>query len=371
MPNNASRTPGRETVLIVDDTPANIAVLVSLLQPLYRVRVANGGVRALAVAQSEPLPDLILLDIMMPDLNGYQVLEQLRELPATRDVAVVFVTALHHVEDEERGLAAGAADYITKPIQPSVVLARVRTQLDLKRARDMMRDQNAYLEAEVARRMSETLTVQEVAIRALARLAETRDIETGNHLLRTQSYVRLLAEHLRTHPQHGPSMTDAHIDLLAKSAPLHDIGKVGIPDSVLLKPGRLTAEERTVMETHAALGAAAIEQAEADTEQRIEFLSVAKDIARSHHERWDGGGYPDHLAGQNIPLSARLMAVADVFDALTTRRPYKEPMPFGQAVDLIIQGSGNHFDPAIVDAFLAKLPEFQAICERNQDNRAA
>ena len=355
------------TILVVDDTPENLAVLGELLQPHYRVRAANSGQRALQIATSQP-PDLILLDVMMPGMDGYAVLAALRANPDTRDTPVIFVTAMDGIRDEEHGLEQGAVDYIAKPIRPSIVLARVRTHLELKAARDILRDHNRYLEAEVARRMSENQEIQRVTIHALARLAEIRDPETGNHLLRTQEYVRTLARGLRQrHPRFAAQLDDKTIAALAESAPLHDIGKVGIPDHILLKPGKLTSDEWEVMKTHAILGSKAIEQAEKDAHKPVEFLGIAKQIAHWHHEKWDGSGYPDGLAGEAIPLPARLMALADVFDALISRRVYKDAFDFSQASQIIFEGRGRHFDPDIVDVFASEVDTFRHIAETYGD----
>ena len=358
------------TVLIVDDAPENLHLLRELLWPLYRVLAANSGEACLRIATRLPQPDLILLDVMMPGMDGHEVLARLRDDPATRDIPVVFITALAHAEDVERGLQLGAADYITKPIQPAVVLARVRTQLQAKQARDGMKDQNAALEVEVARRMAENDLTQRVSIRALAHLAELRDPETGNHLLRTQAYVQILAQRLRRHPRFSALLTPRHIELLARSAPLHDIGKVGIRDLLLLKPGKLTADEFEVMKTHARLGSEAIERAERDIEVPLDFLFVAKEIAHWHHEKWDGSGYPDGLAGDAIPVSARLMALADVFDALISVRPYKPALSYAQAREVIAAGRGRHFDPDMTDAFLAGYEDFVAMAESHRDTGA-
>jgi len=349
------------TILIVDDTPENLSVLGELLQRSYRVRAANSGRRALQIVRSTPTPDLILLDVMMPEMDGYDVLAELRADPATRHIPVIFVTAMDGTEDEEHGLDCGAVDYITKPIRPAIVQARIRTQLELKRARDILSDQNSYLEAEVARRMSENQLIQQVSIHALARLAETRDPETGNHLRSTQEYVRTLAVALKNHPRFSAFLDDRTIDALAKSAPLHDIGKVGIPDHILLKPDKLTAEEWVIMKTHAELGSKAIAQAEADAEKPVEFLRLAKEIAHYHHEKWDGSGYPTGLAGDLIPISARLMALADVFDALICKRVYKPAFTFENARQIIVEGSGRHFDPDIVDCFVGEYETFRRI----------
>ncbi|MEO8120054.1 MAG: HD domain-containing phosphohydrolase [Rhodoferax sp.] len=355
------------TILIVDDSTENLHVLSELLRPQYRVLAATSGEGALRVASSLPVPDLILLDVMMPGMDGYAVLARLREQPATQDIPVVFLTALVADGDEERGLLLGAADYITKPIKPAVVLARVLTQLQAKQARDWMKNQNVALEAEVARRMTENDLTQWVSIRALAHLAEIRDPETGNHIMRTQGYMQRLALGLREHPRFVAILNERYIDLLARSAPLHDIGKVGIPDHILRKAGKLDAGEWVIMQTHAKLGSDAIEQAERDIKTPVDFLAVGKEIAHWHHEKWDGSGYPDGLAGDAIPLPARLMAVADVFDALISVRVYKTAMPYAVARDHIAAGRGKHFDPDVCDAFLAGFTDFVTIAEHYRD----
>ena len=356
------------TLLIVDDMPENLTVLGGLLRAAgYRVRAANSGPVALHYAVQEPRPDLILLDVVMPEMDGYAVLERLRADPASRDIPVIFLTALADVADEQHGLEEGAADYIAKPYQPSIVLARVKTQLELKRAHDWLTDQNTFLEAEIARRMAENEHIQAVSIMALANIAETRDPETGNHILRTKSYVRLLATGLRNHPRFADFLSERNIELLTRSAPLHDIGKVGIPDHILLKPGPLTPDEWTIMKTHARLGSDAIERAENSSGEPLPFLMLAKEIAHWHHEKWDGSGYPDGLAGEAIPPAARLMALADVFDALISWRVYKKPLPFEEARTIIAAGRSTHFDPDITDAFLANFGEFVAIAARHAD----
>ncbi len=356
------------TILIVDDAIENLMVLDALLRPHYQVSAATSGEKALRLVAESPRPDLVLLDVMMPGLDGYQVFERLRADPATSDIPVIFVTAMSGVDAELRGLDAGAVDYIIKPVVPAIVLARVRAQLELKQARDRLADQNIWLEAEVARRMEDNEIIQEVAIRALAHLAETRDTETGHHILRTQGYVHELARRLKSHPRFADTLDDHYITLLARSAPLHDIGKVGIPDSILLKPGPLTAAEWEVMRTHAWLGCHAIEMAEREATRSVEFLALAREIAHWHHEKWDGSGYPDGLAGDAIPLPARLMAIADVFDALVSRRVYKEAIPFDKAREVIAAGRGKHFDPDIADAFLAGFDAFTAIAQRHLDD---
>lgn len=361
----------KPTILIVDDNPENLTVLGELLHQDHRVLAATSGAGALQLARRVPRPDLILLDVMMPEMNGYQVLAALHASPETREIPIIFTTAMCSTEDEEHGLQLGAADYLTKPLRPAIVLARVQTHLAIKRARDALKRDKASLETEVLRQMQENRLIQDVTMRALARLAETRDNETGNHILRTQEYVELLARHARLLPQFSDELSERNVALISKSAPLHDIGKVGIPDRILLKPGKLAPEEWEIMKTHAALGADAIGRAVADLQQPAGFLVYATQIARHHHERWDGTGYPDGLAGTDIPLAARLMAIADVFDALISRRTYKAPMPPAQAREVMAAQRGRHFDPGLLDVFLDAFDEFCEIARKRPDEAHA
>ncbi|MBK7676373.1 two-component system response regulator [Accumulibacter sp.] len=358
----------KATVLVVDDTPDNLSLMSALLKNSYKVKVANHGDKALRIATSATPPELILLDVMMPDIDGYEVCRRLKANPRTRDIPVIFLTARSEVEDEQKGLALGAVDYITKPISPPILMARVATQLSLKASADFLRSQNDFLETEVARRTSELEAIQDVTILAMASLAETRDSETGKHLLRTQRYVKALAEKLRLHPRFSNFLTDLNIKVLFKSAPLHDIGKVGIPDRILLKPGRFEPQELEIMKNHTLLGRDAIQLAEDWLGKPVEFLTIAKEIALCHQERWDGSGYPGALAGDTIPASARLMAVADVYDALISRRVYKDRMTHEQATQIIVDGRGSHFDPDVVDAFVEIADEFQSIAQRYPDS---
>lgn len=369
----------KPTILIVDDTPANLTLLSELLRPLYRVRAANSGERALRAAESEPLPDLILLDVIMPDLNGYEVMQRLQASPRTRAIPVIFITAMTSAEDEEQGLELGAVDYITKPFMPSIVLARVRTQLELKLARDRLADQNNWLEQEVARRMSENLLIQDLSLRALACLAEARDNETGQHVVRTQKYVDILAGHLAEHPRFREALAGRRRQMMVKAAPLHDLGKIGIPDAILLKPGKLTTEEFEIMKTHPTIGANAINKAMDQALQGVEdaaaaqasgafaFLRVAYEISLGHHEKWNGSGYPAGLVGDAIPVSARLMALADVFDALICKRVYKAAMSLEQTTQIILEGRASHFDPDVVDAFVACREQFAEVAALHPD----
>lgn len=358
----------RATILVVDDTPDNLSLMSGLLKDTYRVKIANSGEKALRIAAATPPPDLILLDIMMPEMDGYAVICELKADSATRHIPVIFLTAKSEIEDETLGFELGAVDYITKPISPPIVLARVQTHLDVKRMQDFLRDKATFLEEEVSRRTAQVVAIQDVTIHAMASLAETRDNETGNHIRRTQHYMKVLAEKLRFNPRFAHFLNDdTTIEHLFKSAPLHDIGKVGIPDRILLKPGRFTPEEFEIMKTHTTLGRDAIQNAEQELGIEMPFLRYAKEIAYGHQEKWDGSGYPEGLSGDDIPISARLMAVADVYDALISKRVYKDGMSHEKAVAIIEEGKGSHFDPDMVDAFLEVQEEFRRIAARFAD----
>ncbi|AIQ51938.1 response regulator [Paenibacillus sp. FSL R7-0331] len=353
----------RPVILVVDDTPDNIALLSGLLKECYKVKVATNGEKALQIAKAAP-PDLILLDIMMPGMDGYETCRRLMQDEVLREIPVIFLTAKEEVEDENKGFDSGAVDYITKPISAPILLSRVKTHLTLKRSKDFLADKNQYLEAEISRRIQEISLIQEVSVMAMAALAEMRDPETGNHIQRTKLYIKELATRLGRTEKYADVLSPEHISLIVTSAPLHDIGKVGIPDHILLKPGKLTDEEYEVMKTHTTQGRDAVLRAERLMNSTETFLRFAKEIVYSHHEKWDGTGYPQGLTGDAIPLSARLMAVADVYDALTSKRVYKEAMSHEQAVDIIVGDAGRHFDPEIVEIFVKCSQKFQEISDR-------
>lgn len=354
------------TVLIVDDERFHLNVMVDLLSEDYTAVVAKNGERALEIANANPPPDLILLDVLMPGMSGYEVCEKLKANSKTQDIPVIFLTVKSDVEDQTKGFALGAVDYITKPFSPPIVRARVKTHLALSAARKALAEQNNNLEKMVQVRTEELIRTQDVAIYCLTSLVETRDNETGNHIRRTQSYIKALAEHLRHHPRFRDELTDDAITLIYKSAPLHDIGKVGIPDNILLKPGKLNAEEWEIMKLHANYGERAIRQSE-EQFGSSSFLHYAKEIAYTHHEKWDGSGYPRNLKGDEIPISGRLMAVSDVYDALISRRVYKPAFDHQNAIQMIVEGRGKHFDPDVVDAFIALQDDFNAIAKRYAD----
>ena len=333
--------------------------------------MAHNGERALRLAQGSDPPALVLLDIMMPGMDGYEVCRRLKADPVTESIPIIFLTARSEAEDETRGLSMGAVDYIVKPISPPVVMARIRTQLMLKSASDFLRGKSDLLESEVARRTAEIQDLQDAMVLSMASLAETRDNETGNHLRRTQHYVKRLAQQLRLNPRFADELDDRCIELLFKSAPLHDIGKVGIPDSILLKPSRLDAQEFEIMKTHTTLGRDAIVHAEQALGREVPFLRFAKEIALSHQEKWDGSGYPEALVGEAIPLSARLMALADVYDALISKRVYKPAFTHEDSVRMILEGSGTHFDPDVAQAFQAVQEDFRQIAARYRDEESS
>lgn len=343
----------KSRVLIVDDTPENIWILLEALKDEHTLMVAKDGLSALRLALPPTSPDIILLDVVMPGMDGYEVCRRLKQDPRTNSIPILFVTSQSDTGNEAHGLDLGAMDYITKPFHPSLVKTRVHNQIELKRHRDR-------LDELVRERTSELALTQEVTIEAMATLAEWRDPETGGHIKRTQSYVRTLAECMRQQINFNEELDDNTIDLLYLSAPLHDVGKVSIPDAILLKPGRLSTEEFEEMKKHTIYGRNAL----AAAERKLggdSFLRLAKEIAYSHHERWDGRGYPAGIGGKDIPLAARLMSVADVYDALVSKRVYKPALPHEEVCKIIASGSGTQFDPTVVDAFAQTKEVFNEI----------
>ena len=330
----------KPSILIVDDIPDNIDVLNGILHDDYQIKVAINGERALKIASGENPPDLILLDVMMPGRDGYEVCRRLKENIATRNIPVIFVTAKSEVEDETEGFALGAVDYITKPVSPPLVKARVKTHLALY-------DQNRALELKVRERTRELRETRLEIIQRLGVAAEYKDKETGEHIMRMSSFCRLIAK--------ATGMSDEEAELIYNASPMHDVGKIGIPDRILLKPGKLDADEWEIMKTHTTIGAKII------GDHPSELLQSARIIALTHHEKWDGSGYPFAKKGEEIHPYGRISALADVFDALTSKRPYKEAWSFEEAVDEIIKGKGTHFDPFYLDAFLQVLPEIKRI----------
>ena len=337
----------KHTLLVVDDTLSNITLLCSILEPFYRVKVATNGEKALQIALGEDPPDLILLDVVMPGLDGYEVCRRIKAHPARHSIPILFVTALEQQADEEMGLALGAEDYIVKPFSPPIVLARVRTHLALY-------DQTRELERKVDIRTRELQKTRLEIIKRLGRAAEFRDNETGNHVLRMSHYSRLIAR--------AAGLGDAVAEMLFLAAAMHDIGKIGTPDYVLLKPGKLNAQEWEIMQKHVTMGAEII------GDHPDELLAMARTVALSHHEKWDGTGYPLGLKGKDIPVVGQIVAIADVFDALTSSRPYKEPWPMEQAIQTILDGGDRHFDPELIPAFRAAVADMVLVHDMYQQD---
>ena len=366
----------KSRIIVVDDQPDNLLVLEDFLCQDYAVTAFQHGQALIEYFESGGTADLVLLDVVMPMPDGYTLCRWLKSTPLTRDVPVIFLTSLESHADEAYAFSLGAEDFIHKPLSLPVVLARVRTHLLLSQTRKALQMQNTSLERLVAertqqiqdqsnelmRRSEQVIAAQGATISAFCSLVEARDNETGNHIRRTQHYMLVLCEQLRTHPRFSVELTTENIQWIFKSAPLHDIGKVAIPDSILLKPGRLTADEWAVMQRHAEFGAAAIAAAQGSVGNgNTSFLEYAREIALTHHERWDGSGYPAHLAGDAIPLAGRLMAVADVYDALISRRPYKQAFSHEEAVLLMRGEMGRHFDPDILECMLSIASRFEEI----------
>lgn len=360
--------PSKPKILIVDDEKFYLDVLVDLLKEDYKTVIAKDGEQALRRAASDAPPDLILLDILMEGMDGYEVCRRLKANPAVQNIPVIFLTVKSEVADELRGFELGAVDYISKPMSPPIVRARISTHLALNEARQVLADQNQLLERKVRERTEELDRTKYAAIFCMASLVEARDNETGKHLLRTQNYVRVLAEALKNHPRFRHYLDEHTIELLYKTAPLHDIGKVGVPDRILLKPGKLDSEEWVLMKKHPDHGYEALLRAEQEM-GTTDFLQVAKEIIYTHHEKWDGSGYPRGLKGDEIPIAGRLMAVADVYDALICRRVYKSSFTHEVAVEMIRQAAGYHFDPDIAKVFLERQEEFKQIASLYADTR--
>ena len=348
-----SSASARPAVLVVDDTRDNLAVIHSLFRDEYRLLLAVDAAKALRIVDAGEVPDLVLLDVMMPEMDGFTLCRRLKKNLRLKDVPVIFMTALSDPDDEKKGFDAGGVDFVTKPINLEILVSRVRTHLELKRSRDILKGQSAFLQSEVLRRTRELGLMQEATILAMASLAELRDDDTGGHIWRTQRFVRRLADELLVHPDFAAVLDEETAAALVKAAPLHDLGKIGIRDDVLRKPGKLDVDEFEHVKTHARLGWVALDVARRHLGTSNPLVDMAAEIALHHHEKWDGSGYPDGLVGEAIPIVARIMALADVYDALTSRRVYKEPVTHEKALAIIRQGAGSHFDPRMVDVFLS------------------
>ncbi|SHK33329.1 putative two-component system response regulator [Fibrobacter sp. UWEL] len=346
-------------ILVIDDTKTNIEVLEGILCGEYDMYVALNGKKGLALTEKVK-PDLILLDVMMPEMDGYETLRQMKARGLVDDTPVIFLTAKADAKSEQTGLDLGAVDYIVKPFNPDLVRLRIKNQLEFKHQRDHLHE----LVEEKTLDLRKTLKVM---LTSLGALAEYRDTDTGEHIKRTQVLVQMLAEKLKNHPDFSAAIpSKEYIEFYATAAPLHDIGKVGIPDEILHKPAKLTDEEREIMSKHPQMGYDVLSNATRELADHP-LVKIAAEIILNHHERWDGMGYPNKLKGTDIPVGARLMAVADVYDALVSRRPYKEPFPHEVAVAEIQNGRGTQFDPIVVDTFMELQSQLPALYERFKD----
>ena len=357
------------TIMAIDDTPANLKLLEEMLQGRgYRVMQFPRGAMALKAAAKHP-PDLILLDILMPEMDGFEVCRRLKADESLKEIPVLFISALDDTESKLQAFSEGGVDYVAKPFQEAEVLARVMTHLELRRVRRELEIHSLHLEDLVREKVQEISDSQLATLVAVSKLAEYRDDETGRHIERTRTFCRMLAQHLRKNRRYAESITDAFIENIYHAAPLHDIGKVGIADHILLKPGKLTTEEFEIIKTHTTIGANTL-QAVRTRYPKNAFVNMGIALTRSHHEKWDGSGYPDGLVGEDIPLSARIMALADVYDALRSKRPYKKAFSREKARAILEEGVGRHFDPVVVEAFLALETEFAEAIGRLKDGAA-
>lgn len=360
-------------VMVVDDTPANLKLLTGILQDVgYEPRAFPSGKLAIQAALAEA-PDLFLLDINMPDMNGYEICERLKAVDSLREIPVIFISALNEETDKVRAFEVGGVDYVTKPFQFEEVLARVKTHLDLRHARLTIKRHNTRLQEIVNQQVSEILQVQRQmtaaqmqTIVAMSKIAEARDDDTGKHIEKTQTYCRILATKLMDAPEYQEQIDDNFCNDIYHASPLHDIGKVAIADAILLKPGKLTKDEFEEMKRHTVIGARNLESVR-EKHPDNSFVNIGIRIARSHHERWDGSGYPDGLAGDEIPLVAQIMAVADVYDALRSKRVYKPAFSHEKSRGIITDGIGTHFSPGAGKAFVEFEEEFAGIAEELGD----
>ena len=349
----------KKTIMAVDDNPSNIQIIMNSLRSEYNIRPFTSGRECIEYFSKGQTCDLILLDIEMPEFNGFDTIRVLKSMPQSKKIPVVFLTGVIETQSEVDGLTLGAIDYIYKPVNPVLLKKRIEVHLALEEYSNNLQ--------QLVERKTETIEkLSHVTISTIVSVIGIRDQETSGHIHRTSAYVSALAEALRSRGFYTDRLTDESIKQLIRSAPLHDVGKVGIGENILNKPGKLTEEEFAVMKCHSIIGGEAFHEARLLMNE-ASFLDLAEQLARSHHEKWNGTGYPDGLAGEDIPLGARIMAIADVYDALISKRPYKDPMPHEKAVQIIIDGRGSHFDPTIVDAFMTIEQDFDSIAKKFND----
>lgn len=358
------------TILVINDDANNLALIRDVLESHYKtIKVAVNKKEVLKIAKSSSLPDIILLDVAIPKEDSYEICKQLKEKPSTHSIPILFLVENNEPLDDSYIFEMGADDYINKPISPATLAARVNTHLQNKRLKAISDNQTNLLENQIQEHPTNLMVTQYAAIYAMGYLSGVRENITGNHIWRNQHYVKALAEKLRDHPRFSGFLNDDNtIEMLFMTAPLHDIGNVGVPDRILLKPGRLTLEEFEIVKSHTHLGRDVISQTERDFGIEIPILKFAKEIIYSHHEKWDGSGYPEGLAGNTIPIPARIAAIADVYDALIRRLVYKPAVPHDKAVKIILEGRGTHFDPDMIDAFHEIHEDFQRIAYTYADS---
>jgi len=345
----------KDSVLVVDDVDINREILKAILSDDYEVWEAANGLEAVDILlNAEEPPEAVLLDIMMPEMDGFAVLSKIKENPVTTQIPVLFITAADATINESRGLDAGAVDYIAKPFNMDVVKSRVKSHIQLQKYRNNLQH---MLDLKIA----EVVSLQEHMLETMASIIEYRSLESGMHIRRTKELTQVLIDELMK-TDYARELEALGTQTLAAAVTLHDIGKIGIPDNILLKPGKLTDEEFDVIKTHCIIGSDIV-RSMMITSDKASYLARAEEICRSHHERWDGRGYPDGLSGTNIPLAARILSVVDVYDALVTVRCYKQPMSHAKAVELIAEGRGTQFDPVVVDAFIAAHEKFHQLEE--------
>ncbi len=341
-------------IVIVDDNVTNLKFAEQTLKPYYKVTLLTSAAQTMKFL-SKRTPDLILLDINMPEINGYEIFSKIKSIDRLKQIPIIFLTALNDVESELKCLKLGALDFISKPFAPELMLSRIKIHLELATYRKNLE----FLVNEKTRTIER---LQDSMVVGLAELVECRDGETGGHIKRTAKYLEILVRAMLNAGFYADILTEEYIHNIIRSAPLHDIGKIGISDNILLKQGDFDKNERDYMKQHTTLGGMALQKV-IDATDGENFLYVAKDMALCHHEKWDGTGYPSGISGHSIPLCARIMAIADVYDALTSKRPYKKPFSHSKAVDIIVNSSGTHFEPCIVDVFESVSDSFNNISQ--------
>ena len=346
-------------ILIVDDSNTDMLLIKSILSG-YNLVSAYDGIEAMNLLKTDPTIDLMILDLNMPNMDGFEVLEAMKEYPNFQKIAVLILTNYDELENEIRGLELGAVDYIRKPLNLESLKRRIQIHVKLKSASRSLEEINTILDQTVQERTKELLLTRSITIKALMNLLEIRDLESSNHTHRTQWIIKLMCEHLRKKEPYKSILTDNYIKEIFETAPLHDIGKVGIADSILLKPSKLTEEEFEIMKQHVAFGINAL-KIEIQDDLLPSFVRTAMECICGHHEKFDGTGYPKGLVGTEIPLPGRLMAIADVYDALISKRVYKEAFPHEVALKYIEENRNKHFDPDLVDAFMEIKEDIQKI----------